>query len=168
MVSRQETARSLLTPGEVMQLPPTDELVLVAGHAPVRAQKLRYYEDRAFKERILPAPPLAPDGYVDLPKRRSHDWEKHVRGIDARLGDVVDDVAEENVGGLEQVRHPAHELERVTPIDPVPADALGLGDDDDDVAADKRAMDQTQSLTAARVYAVDASSARPDDLQLDF
>ncbi|RVD13408.1 conjugal transfer protein TraG, partial [Mesorhizobium sp. M4B.F.Ca.ET.017.02.2.1] len=31
MVSRQETARPLLTPGEVMQLPPSDELVLVSG-----------------------------------------------------------------------------------------------------------------------------------------
>ena len=31
MVSRQETARPLLTPGEVMQLPPDDELVLVSG-----------------------------------------------------------------------------------------------------------------------------------------
>ena len=31
MVSRQETARPLLTPGEVMQLPPGDELVLVSG-----------------------------------------------------------------------------------------------------------------------------------------
>jgi type IV secretory pathway TraG/TraD family ATPase VirD4 len=29
MVSRQKTARPLLTPGEVMQLPPDDELVLV-------------------------------------------------------------------------------------------------------------------------------------------
>jgi hypothetical protein len=31
MVSRSETARPLLTPGEVMQLPPTDEIVMVAG-----------------------------------------------------------------------------------------------------------------------------------------
>ena len=30
-----ETARALMTPGEVMQLPPADELVLVAGHPPV-------------------------------------------------------------------------------------------------------------------------------------
>ncbi|MDB5720009.1 MAG: hypothetical protein JWP15_627, partial [Alphaproteobacteria bacterium] len=29
MVSRQETSRPLLTPGEVMQLPPSDGLVLV-------------------------------------------------------------------------------------------------------------------------------------------
>ena len=34
MVSRQETARPLLTPGEVMQLPPSDEIVMVAGMPP--------------------------------------------------------------------------------------------------------------------------------------
>src|SRR6195952_1623133 len=44
MVSKQETARPLLTPGEVMQLPPADELVLVSSQPPIRAQKLRYYE----------------------------------------------------------------------------------------------------------------------------
>ena len=38
----------MLTPGEVMQLPPADELVLVSGLAPIRAKKLRYYEDRNF------------------------------------------------------------------------------------------------------------------------
>jgi type IV secretion system protein VirD4 len=56
MVSRQETARPLLTPGEVMQLPPADELVLVSGISPIRAQKARYFEDRRFAERILPVP----------------------------------------------------------------------------------------------------------------
>ncbi|SIT14015.1 conjugal transfer protein TraG [Insolitispirillum peregrinum] len=56
MVSRQETARPLLTPGEVMQLPPADELLLVAGVPPVRAKKARYYGDARFRERILPPP----------------------------------------------------------------------------------------------------------------
>jgi type IV secretion system protein VirD4 len=37
MVSRQETPRPLLTPGEVMQLPPADELVLISGCPPLRA-----------------------------------------------------------------------------------------------------------------------------------
>src|ERR1700681_2249428 len=40
MVSRQETARPLLTAGEVMQLPPDDELVLVSGCPPIRARKV--------------------------------------------------------------------------------------------------------------------------------
>jgi type IV secretion system protein VirD4 len=56
MVSRQETARPLLTPGEVMQLPTTDEIVLVSGWPPIRARKARYYEDRQLRTRVL-APP---------------------------------------------------------------------------------------------------------------
>jgi type IV secretion system protein VirD4 len=56
MVSRSETARPLLTPGEVMQLPPDDEIVMLAGIPPIRAKKARYFEDRRLAERILPAP----------------------------------------------------------------------------------------------------------------
>jgi type IV secretion system protein VirD4 len=56
MVSRQETARPLLTPGEVMQLPPGDEIVMVSGLAPMRAHKARYYEDRRLTRRVT-APP---------------------------------------------------------------------------------------------------------------
>ncbi|MDR3493871.1 MAG: conjugal transfer protein TraG, partial [Ancalomicrobiaceae bacterium] len=59
MVSRSETARPLLTPGEVMQLPPSDEIVMVSGVHPIRARKARYYEDGRFQERILPPPILA-------------------------------------------------------------------------------------------------------------
>ena len=39
MVSRQETARALLTPGELMQLPRDGEIVLVSGLPPTRAKK---------------------------------------------------------------------------------------------------------------------------------
>ena len=55
MVSRQETARPLLTPGEVMQLPQDEAIVLVSGLPPIRAKKLRHYEDANF----TPAPPAA-------------------------------------------------------------------------------------------------------------
>ena len=54
MVSRQETPRPLLTPGEVMQLPPTDEIVMVAGTPPIRAQKARYFKDAQLQARVLP------------------------------------------------------------------------------------------------------------------
>ena len=56
MVSRSETARQLLTPGEIMQLPPDDEIVMLAATPPVRAKKARYYEDKRFNERVLPPP----------------------------------------------------------------------------------------------------------------
>jgi type IV secretion system protein VirD4 len=53
MVSRQETSRPLLTPGEVMQLSPNEAIVMVSGVHPVRASKVRYYEDRQLKCRVL-------------------------------------------------------------------------------------------------------------------
>ncbi|GHG86548.1 conjugal transfer protein TraG [Pseudodonghicola xiamenensis] len=69
MVSRSETARALLTPGEIMQLPPTDEIVMVAGTPPIRATKARYYEDTRFAERVLPPPDL-----VDVGASGEDDW----------------------------------------------------------------------------------------------
>ncbi|KND16049.1 conjugal transfer protein TraG [Pannonibacter phragmitetus] len=73
MVSRSETARQLLTPGEIMQLPPDDEIVMVAGTPPIRAKKARYYTDPRLMERILPPPDPAkiavsarPDGWSVL------------------------------------------------------------------------------------------------------
>lgn len=56
MVSRQETSRPLLTPGEVMQLSVNEAIVMVSGVRPIRANKARYYEDSRFKARLLPAP----------------------------------------------------------------------------------------------------------------
>lgn len=59
MVSRQETARALLTPGEVMQLPEREELILLSGKRPIKAEKIRYYEDLNFTERRLDPPAIA-------------------------------------------------------------------------------------------------------------
>lgn len=39
-----------------MQLPPDDEIVMVAGSPPIRAKKARYYDDARFAERVLPPP----------------------------------------------------------------------------------------------------------------
>ena len=58
MVSRQETARPLMTPGEIMQLPPDDEIVLVSGAPPIRGKKARYFADPQLKRRILSPPDL--------------------------------------------------------------------------------------------------------------
>ena len=56
MVSRQETARQLLTPGEVMQLPADEEIVMVSGAPPIRARKVRYYQDARLRRRVLTPP----------------------------------------------------------------------------------------------------------------
>ena len=54
MVSRQEVPRPLLTPGEVMQLPASDALVLTGGSPPIRARKIRYFNEPAFMARLRP------------------------------------------------------------------------------------------------------------------
>lgn len=59
MVSRQETARPLLTPGEVMQLPPDEEVIQISGAAPIRALKVRYYLDPCLASRVGSPPSSA-------------------------------------------------------------------------------------------------------------
>lgn len=61
MVSRQETARPLLTPGEVMQLPAEEAVVMASGCPPIRARKVRYFADPQLRARVLPPP--AKDGH---------------------------------------------------------------------------------------------------------
>ena len=79
MVSRSETARQLLTPGEVMQLPPDDEIVMVAGVHPIRAKKARYYADQRFTERVMPPPKLA------AAESRRDDWTGKVTAADPKM-----------------------------------------------------------------------------------
>lgn len=158
MVSRQETARQLLTPGEVMQLSADEELVLVSGMAPVRARKLRYYRDANFAERRLPAPLQNPGVYQDRPAPRSDDWQAASAKPDIRLAAKFKAAEAEDEGGLQQNRHPGHETDKpVAAAEPETASAPDARDDDD-LAADKRAMDQAQALTpVARGFALDES-----------
>ena len=132
MVSRQETARPLLTPGEVMQLPPDDAVVMVSSHAPIRATKLRYYTDVNFKRRVLAPPVLASGSYVDTPARRADDWSAlpipmmpsaPVATITLPDG-AIDD------GGLRRQPELADDVAYVPAPDKA-ADDLGLLDDDD-------------------------------------
>jgi type IV secretion system protein VirD4 len=163
MVSRQETARPLLTPGEVMQLPPTDELVLVSGLAPIRAKKLRYYEDRNFAARVVPPPSLAHGIYADRPQARSNDWGSFARKPDARLARAEGAAeAEAEDGGLQQQRHPGL-AEDPAPKreEPKQLDLL-VGDHEEvDAATDQKAMDRARGLSAvARGYGINESSGR--------
>ena len=74
-MSEQETPRPLLTPGEVLQLPSEDALVLISGTPPIRARKLQYYADRNFLARCLPAPALTEGRHQDAPQARGDDWK---------------------------------------------------------------------------------------------
>ena len=135
MVSRQETSRPLLTPGEVMQLPAADELVLVSGLPPIRAQKLRYFEDRNFKERVLRAPELARNGYADRPPSRADDWSG--RAAPPPVPPVAEAASLRNDGGgLQHQRHPGTAKPRRTRRHSPDQLDFDLGPDDGDPAID--------------------------------
>jgi type IV secretion system protein VirD4 len=129
MVSRQETSRPLLTPGEVMQLPSSDELVLVSGLAPIRARKLRYFEDPNFTGRVLPAPPLGAGEYADRPAARADDWTGR-KAIEP-AGPEECDCDTDGGGGLQRERRPELAPPRLPAPVVAPEDPLGLGDEED-------------------------------------
>jgi type IV secretion system protein VirD4 len=174
MVSRQETARPLLTPGEVMQLPPSDEIVMISGLAPIRAKKLRYYEDSNFSGRVLPSPRLGGAGYRDCPPMRKDDWAGIVAHTDVRLGAKADDDAEKQDGGLQQAKEPdLPGTEKVKIPEPAQLELLNPSDDENDPATDQRNMDRVRNLTivtnahAINQGAINESTDR-DDLLPSF
>ncbi|TIL70130.1 MAG: conjugal transfer protein TraG, partial [Mesorhizobium sp.] len=169
MVSRQETARPLLTPGEVMQLPPSDELVLASGLPPIRAKKLRYYEDQNFTERVLPSPVLQDGLYADCPAPRQDDWTVQVRGVDRRLAsdDESAGAALADEGGVQQQRHPGlPEEHSVVSHAPDEDDLSKPLDDDSEAVADKRVMDRIS--TAARAYGINEGGGDDKDIVPGF
>ena len=134
MVSRQETARPLLTPGEVMQLPPDEAVVMVSSVAPIKAKKLRYYADSNFKRRVLRPPALADGQYADAPPSRPDDWsELAIPAVPAAPATAsADGLGSTDDGGPR--RQP--ELTETVTYDPelaAPAADLALLDDDEDL-----------------------------------
>lgn len=61
--NEQIVGRSLLETDEAMRLPADDEIVFMAGHAPIYCQKIKYYADPGFAKRITFQPP--PTGRMD-------------------------------------------------------------------------------------------------------
>lgn len=112
MVSRSETARPLLTPGEIMQLPPTDEIVMAAGTPPIRAKKARYYEDARFKERLLPPPAL-----TTSQQGQPDDWTTHQLPARPQIAEATLLAQPADEDPTESERRQQPELNRVNPVE---------------------------------------------------
>jgi type IV secretion system protein VirD4 len=173
MVSRQETARPLLTPGEVMQLPTDEEIIMVSGQPPIRAKKLRYYEDANFIGRAGPSVGLAQEqtatgSYPDRPAPRPDDWSGQICSAPADLtkagSDPVYGSDEEDEGGLN--RHPALPDEIPIAPDLNAAPDAGLLDDDFEATEVRSLNSPIRNTTVVqRAHALDQSD---DDLLPHF
>ncbi|SFI52296.1 conjugal transfer protein TraG [Caulobacter sp. UNC279MFTsu5.1] len=148
MVSRQETARALLTPGEVMQLPAHEAIVQIAGISPIRARKIRYYADPRLAQRVRPIAP-------DHPRFRSSAASPWIGSLTTpgQPGAARTTVADE--GGLKQ----EPELPGLEPIETTePQDTVDLNWDADGDDLAQGAELQRRFVGAARQVAMD-----PDD-----
>jgi type IV secretion system protein VirD4 len=159
MVSRSETARPLMTPGEIMQLPPADEIIMVSGIHPIRAKKARYYEDVRLLKRILPPPvPTRPE------KSHPDDWSLQPLPPRPEALQTADDKqgGDEDPKGADRRRQPELDrgtVEKKAPLDnefgPDPTDEL-----EENAPQTSRMKDLVQGI--ARQASLDPS----DDLGL--
>ena len=77
-----EQRRALMLPQELKLLPRSKAILLMAGVPPIVVEKIVYYQDNAFIERVLPAPQL------EAPKGRS------TALLDAEIKELRSEVAE--------------------------------------------------------------------------
>lgn len=158
MVSRQETARPLVTPGEIMQLPPDDEIVLVSGAPPIRGKKARYYADPQLKTRILKPPELTPL-QPPFDKPQPDDWSGRTPISAPKPRKKASGNGSENAdGGIRREPElPEHEDIAPEPAPSAREEFASLDDDPDDDVQRVRQM-QGRFRSIARQASLD-----PDD-----
>ena len=142
MVSRSETSRPLLTQGEILQLPETDEVVMIGGTPPIRGKKAQYYIDHRLMKRILPPPdPKALAAEYPTPD----DWTRLATPgrIEAKQAKGSDDSTDEatdpaNAGIRREPELPQHE--EIIPQPPTPQNEFQF--DREDTAEDEATRNQ--------------------------
>ena len=137
--------RPLLTPGEVMQLPPDDEVVMVAGVPPILGKKLRYYEDQNFKSRLHKPPKK-----IKLPSPRGHDWPFHECDLGPKLKCKSPPTEPDEGNGGKELRLTPELIEEapVMEEEAPELDGVVLEDDFDDEAARKAALKRFQQAAS--------------------
>ena len=76
MYHQQKQARLLLTPDEILNLPPDRQIIKVEGMPPILAYKKPYYERRDMAGKYMPNPYHPPEHKVRVRKRFWSGWAK--------------------------------------------------------------------------------------------
>ncbi|MGD9471706.1 MAG: conjugal transfer protein TraG [Novosphingobium sp.] len=181
MVSRSETARPLLTQGEIMDLPDDDEIVMMSGIHPMRAKKARYYEDRRLAARVLPPPDPAkwartvprPDDWSQLPpilpaaevmNQLQQARAKPAPSTPQQPKGEAEESDDSETGNADLRREPGLErqVDIAPPPRPAPANEFDPDEQEPDAdAARNRAIQRNQAMNARR-----ASMDRDDGIEL--
>src|SRR5260370_2665358 len=131
---------------------------MIAGFPPIRAKKIRYYEDRTLRDCPRPAPILPISGvYPDRPSSRPDDWTGLRILADAPRHAVIglDDLANDSEGGLR--REPELPEHEEIAHERRPANEFDLVDDAeaDEEAVKARILARHRLPTFTRAAAID-------------
>ncbi|EGD18276.1 type IV secretory system conjugative DNA transfer family protein, partial [Xanthomonas hortorum] len=169
MVSNQESARALMTPGEVREMDPAKKIIVVAGLPPIMAMKIKYYSDKRFCDLV---PPTDERGKVLDPTHkyapvantsaRPYPYGPPVAGNPwTKLTPAVVPVAV--AAALQPAVQDSRDLD-ATP-EPMPAQEVAVEAApmlDDDIGAD--ADIDTHEITVSPVAKADGMDAADDDM----
>jgi type IV secretion system protein VirD4 len=170
MVSRTETARALLTPGEAMRLPEDQQIVMVSAMPPIRCFKAQYFTDPRLTRRVLPPPVLSPSNRAtatddwttqDLPPPLMLPPPSGPAHVDPAPSPAGEDKAEGDRGEVDAgIRHEpglgAHE--KVAPEPEPPVNEFDYDrDSDDEQAAREQEIERAMRRNAR------SASLDPDD-----
>ncbi|MDU1671477.1 MAG: type IV secretory system conjugative DNA transfer family protein, partial [Bradyrhizobium sp.] len=147
-------SRPLLTPGEVMQLSPNEAIVMVSGVHPLRARKVRYYEDPQFQSRILKPPRAVPIDKLAQPD----EWSAHAPILpSAKLLTALKNKVRDQNGGLRREPElPQHE--EIVMKAPLAENEFDTSPDEDDSNAVQATALNRSMQGLARAVSLD-----PDD-----
>jgi type IV secretion system protein VirD4 len=137
-----------------MQLPPTDEIVLVSGCPPIRARKARYYEDWQLRARVVPPPDPVPAASCS---NREDDWSA-LKPVADEAPPSAGAIGDDADGGVRrEPTLPEHEQIALEPGPPPEKEFVFAEEDQDDDAA------RTRSLAARARRVARQAALDPDD-----
>jgi type IV secretion system protein VirD4 len=102
-VNVSEQRRALLLPQEVKELGPEEAIVFLEGVRPIRCRKIRYFEDRRFRDRLLSPPVLAP-GIAPI-SGETPPPESVLGGVDRSFSGTADSAPTTRAATLEDLDH---------------------------------------------------------------
>ena len=148
--SEREEAQPLLSEQDARKLDPDTVVILAAGQHPIKARRIKYYEDRAFRREFeqqegpLPWPPalLPGDRVVDRLNKRVIDLDGRTREAEEKF---------------------ARAMERIAWLEKLPLEPMG-GEGSSEAASthDKAEAKETRGRDQSRVSEVTQTPVEPD------